>query len=115
MQAYFPNMMKSTYEKLHTCTVYVMLVIMTLANILNGERWKDSPLISDRDTHFITAIQQCTEIPLRAIRQHKEIKKYSNWKERSKIISLLRCHDSIYRKSQMIHTLKSAKTDTQIQ
>ena len=85
MQAYFPNMMKSTYEKLHTCTVYVMLVIMTLANILNGERWKDSPLISDRDTHFITAIQQCTEIPLRAIRQHKEIKKYSNWKERSKM------------------------------
>ena len=103
-------------KKLHTCTMYVMLVIMMLANIiLHGERWKDSTLISDRDTHFIIAIQQCTEIPLRAIRQHKEIKKHSNWKERSKIISLLRCHDSIYRKSQIIHTLKSAKNDAQIQ
>ena len=47
MQTYFPNMMKFTYEKLHSCIMNVMLVIMTLANIiLNGERRKDSPLMS---------------------------------------------------------------------
>ena len=66
--------------------MYVILVIMMWANIiLNGERWKDSPLISERDNHFITAIQQCTEIPLRAIRQHKEIKKYPNLKKEVKL------------------------------
>ena len=72
------------------------------ANIIfNNEKLKAFPLRSGtRMFTIVTFIQHSCEILTMAIREEKEMKRDSNWKRRSKIVTVCRWRDTTHRKSQ---------------